>query len=59
MSHQIGLACTVFDLGEWTSFWWYWKLNWRRNFFSWEEEFLHQLEQALTDVSLVRDEHDS
>jgi hypothetical protein len=46
----------VCDVGSWVSGVWTWKLEWRRNFFVWEEEILQDLLDVLNHVNITLDE---
>jgi hypothetical protein len=50
MSNQ--LDCTVHSMGRWVDDCWYWELSWRRQFFVWEENLVHQLMRMLSRVNL-------
>ncbi|KAK2452096.1 hypothetical protein QL285_011091 [Trifolium repens] len=50
MSNQ--LDCTVHSMGRWIDDCWYWELSWRRQFFVWEEDLVHQLMRMLSCVKL-------
>jgi hypothetical protein len=43
----------VTEVGRWTNGVWWWELCWRRGFFVWEEQLLHDLEDLIHSVDLV------
>jgi hypothetical protein len=43
----------VTEVGRWTNGVWWWELRWRRGFFVWEEQLLHDLEDLIHSVDLV------
>lgn len=45
----------VSDLGSWTDNIRVWELQWRRNFFVWEDSLVQELMGQLTNVNLLRD----
>jgi hypothetical protein len=43
----------ITEVGSWREGMWRWDLRWRRSFFVWEEQLLHQLEAAINNVEIV------
>jgi hypothetical protein len=46
----------VCEVGCWVSGVWTWKLEWRRNFFVWEEELVHELMEVIEHANITLDE---
>ncbi|KAK2426239.1 hypothetical protein P8452_40952 [Trifolium repens] len=44
---------TITEVGSWMNRVWRWELRWRRGFFVWEEQLLHELEDVIHNVNIV------